>query len=267
LQVPAHPNASIHGNKITDVSSVPEDGKVEVAEAFGIGDCLDLDDFSVCDAEAKHHEEAAAWGYDNTDCSVDECWLCCTSTAACCAVGYGGCAADLCRRVRRQGSGVVSKDGVWIEYCEKRLKVTAARGRQECVDDLSLTGEIGVGRCGRSLDTAARAAGELSCGSGGAVDDRGDLVKGEVEHIVQHEGEPFGRSECLEHDEQGETDRVGEKTRLSDRADPVPDEIWNEAARHYDEKALAALVIEIALINVWNRFNVTTRQVASAVAW
>jgi AhpD family alkylhydroperoxidase len=56
-------------------------------------------------------------------------------------------------------------------------------------------------------------------------------------------------------------------TRLSDRADPVPDEIWDEAARHYDEKALAALVIEIALINVWNRFNVTTRQVASAAGW
>lgn len=34
--------------------------------------------------------------------------------------------------------------------------------------------------------------------------------------------------------------------------------------RHYDEKALAAIVIEIALINVWNRVNVTTRQVASA---
>jgi AhpD family alkylhydroperoxidase len=56
-------------------------------------------------------------------------------------------------------------------------------------------------------------------------------------------------------------------TRLSDRADPVPDTIWDEAAKHYDEKALAALVIEIALINVWNRFNVTTRQVASAAAW
>jgi AhpD family alkylhydroperoxidase len=53
-------------------------------------------------------------------------------------------------------------------------------------------------------------------------------------------------------------------TRLSDRADPVPDEIWNEAARHYDEPALAALVIEIALINVWNRFNVTTRQPAGS---
>jgi len=51
-------------------------------------------------------------------------------------------------------------------------------------------------------------------------------------------------------------------TRLSDRPDPVPDEIWDEAARHYDEPALAALVISIASINVWNRLNVTTRQVA-----
>ena len=51
-------------------------------------------------------------------------------------------------------------------------------------------------------------------------------------------------------------------TRLSDRAEPVPDEIWDEAARHYDEQALAALVLNIASINVWNRLNVTTRQVA-----
>ena len=51
-------------------------------------------------------------------------------------------------------------------------------------------------------------------------------------------------------------------TRLSDRADPVPDEIWAEAARHYDEKALAALILNIAVINAWNRINVTTEQVA-----
>ncbi len=53
-------------------------------------------------------------------------------------------------------------------------------------------------------------------------------------------------------------------TRLSDRANPVPDEIWQEAARHYDEPALAALIIAIANIYVWNRLNVTTRQVAGA---
>ncbi|CAN5608053.1 carboxymuconolactone decarboxylase family protein [soil metagenome] len=55
-------------------------------------------------------------------------------------------------------------------------------------------------------------------------------------------------------------------TRISDRADPVPDEIWDEAARHYDEQGLAALLIAIASINVWNRFNVATKQVAGA-AW
>jgi AhpD family alkylhydroperoxidase len=50
-------------------------------------------------------------------------------------------------------------------------------------------------------------------------------------------------------------------TRLSDRPDPVPDEIWEEAARHYEEKALAALTLAIANINVWNRLNVAVRQV------
>src|SRR2546427_11387588 len=54
-------------------------------------------------------------------------------------------------------------------------------------------------------------------------------------------------------------------TRLSDRADPVPDGIWEEAARHYDEPALAALTIAIANINVWNRLNVATRQLAGSV--
>jgi AhpD family alkylhydroperoxidase len=51
-------------------------------------------------------------------------------------------------------------------------------------------------------------------------------------------------------------------TRLSDRPDPVPDEIWNEAARHYDQAALAALLVGIVTINAWNRLNVATRQVA-----
>ena len=55
-------------------------------------------------------------------------------------------------------------------------------------------------------------------------------------------------------------------TRLSDRADPVPDEIWNEATKHYDEPALAALVVQIALINAFNRVNAATRQVAGAWA-
>jgi AhpD family alkylhydroperoxidase len=53
-------------------------------------------------------------------------------------------------------------------------------------------------------------------------------------------------------------------TRLSDRADPVPDEIWEQAAEHFDEQALASLLIEIATINVWNRFNAAVRQPAGS---
>jgi len=51
-------------------------------------------------------------------------------------------------------------------------------------------------------------------------------------------------------------------TRIADRSDPVPDEVWIEAASHFDERELAALTMTIALTNLWNRLNITTRQVA-----
>jgi AhpD family alkylhydroperoxidase len=56
-------------------------------------------------------------------------------------------------------------------------------------------------------------------------------------------------------------------TRLNDRSDPVPDDVWNEAATRYDEPTLAALVVAIANINLWNRLNIATRQVAGAYEW
>ncbi len=42
---------------------------------------------------------------------------------------------------------------------------------------------------------------------------------------------------------------------------PAP---WPEAARHFDEPALAGLVLAVASQNLWNRLNVATRQVAGA---
>jgi AhpD family alkylhydroperoxidase len=56
-------------------------------------------------------------------------------------------------------------------------------------------------------------------------------------------------------------------TRLADTADPVPDEIWDAAAEHFDETQLGALVIEIAQINLWNRLNVATRQIVGDQSW
>ena len=51
-------------------------------------------------------------------------------------------------------------------------------------------------------------------------------------------------------------------TRLADRSDPVPDSVFDEAAKHFSEPQLAALIVHIAMINTWNRLNVSTGQVA-----
>ncbi|WP_077063347.1 carboxymuconolactone decarboxylase family protein [Streptomyces sp. MP131-18] len=51
-------------------------------------------------------------------------------------------------------------------------------------------------------------------------------------------------------------------TRIADAAGGVPQDVWAEAARHYDEESLATLVMAIAAINAWNRINVAVRHVA-----
>ena len=56
-------------------------------------------------------------------------------------------------------------------------------------------------------------------------------------------------------------------TRLADKEEPVPDAIWDAAAEHFDEAQLAAIVLDIAQINVWNRLNVATRQVVGGQSW
>jgi AhpD family alkylhydroperoxidase len=49
-------------------------------------------------------------------------------------------------------------------------------------------------------------------------------------------------------------------TRLSDRSDPVSNEVWDNAATHFDEPTLAALIMNLGIVNMWNRINVATRQ-------
>jgi AhpD family alkylhydroperoxidase len=56
-------------------------------------------------------------------------------------------------------------------------------------------------------------------------------------------------------------------TRAADRPDQVPDAIWDAAAEHFDETQLAALVLDIATVNLWNRLHVATRQVVGEQGW
>jgi AhpD family alkylhydroperoxidase len=55
-------------------------------------------------------------------------------------------------------------------------------------------------------------------------------------------------------------------TRLADRSDPVSDAVWEDAADHFTESQLAAIVLMIGVVNLFNRLNATTRQIAGA-AW
>ncbi len=56
-------------------------------------------------------------------------------------------------------------------------------------------------------------------------------------------------------------------TRLADRTDPVPDSIWEEVCRYYNEQEIAALILRIAITNLFNILNITTRQVAGSRSW
>ena len=56
-------------------------------------------------------------------------------------------------------------------------------------------------------------------------------------------------------------------TRLADSGDAVPDHVWRAASEHWPEPQLAALLLGIASVNLWNRLNAATRQEAGAVEW
>jgi len=56
-------------------------------------------------------------------------------------------------------------------------------------------------------------------------------------------------------------------TRLADSADPVPDAIWEEAARHFDEKGLASILLMNAITNLFNRLNVPIKQPIGDQEW
>ena len=53
-------------------------------------------------------------------------------------------------------------------------------------------------------------------------------------------------------------------TRLADRAEAVTDEIWHEATRHYDENGMSAIILMIAVTNMFNRINATIKEQAGA---
>jgi AhpD family alkylhydroperoxidase len=69
---------------------------------------------------------------------------------------------------------------------------------------------------------------------------------------------------CFTEAERAALELTEQGTRIADGAGGVPDEIWENAAKHYDEEQLGALVILIAMINTYNRLNVMIQQPAGS---
>ena len=111
-----------------------------------------------------------------------------------------------------------------------------------------------INSCAACLDIHHRQD-KATAAKGGEVDDRLFFVSAWREHPAFTDAERAALA------------LAEAETRLADRADPVPDEVWDEAARHYDEQSLAALVLHIGLVNLYNRINVTTRQIPGAQSW
>src|SRR2546421_10738374 len=97
------------------------------------------------------------------------------------------------------GRLVGSEHDIWVEYREKRVEVTAARGSEKGIDHFSLAGEIDIGVSSRSLYPTTCAARELSCRCRGASHDGSNLVERYGEEVVQHERETFGGIQGVEY--------------------------------------------------------------------
>jgi len=145
-------------------------------------------------------------------------------------------------RLNYQGNAVAAR---FVKYLVSAGKVVADSGLPAATQQLVEIRASQINGCAVCLDMHTKDAAHA-----GETQVRLNLVAAWREATVFTEAERA----ALELAEQG--------TRLADGAGGVSDEAWANAAKHYDEDQLAALVSLIAGINAWNRLNVITQQPA-----
>jgi AhpD family alkylhydroperoxidase len=136
------------------------------------------------------------------------------------------------------------------EGIQSLLKATRKGGVPKAVLELVHLRASQINGCSFCVDSGARSAKKA-----GETDERLFAVSAwrETPYFTDAERAALALTEAV--------------TRLADQTDGVPDSIWEEAARHYDERGLAALILMIATTNLFNRLNATTRQVAGSQNW
>jgi AhpD family alkylhydroperoxidase len=125
------------------------------------------------------------------------------------------------------------------------VKVTHSAGVPAATMELVHLRASQINGCGYCVDYGARSAKKA-----GETDERLHAVAAwrEAPYFTDAERAALALSEAA--------------TRLADRGDAVPDDVWEAAAKHFDEQELAAIIMWIATTNFYNRLNVTIRQSA-----
>ena len=185
-----------------------QDREIDPAQPLGVGEEVDRDDLPVADREGADRERHTVAGRDRAGHTVDERRPHEQAEPRVHArlAGDRLRAAQLAGR-RDRGRRGARRPGPAPRPAPRSRRRARPRGTRRRP---RAGGRVGVGHRLLPLDATARPAGELARRLGRAVDDRRDLVERHREHVVQHEREPLGRLERLEHDEQREADRVGQ---------------------------------------------------------
>ncbi|MGV9558614.1 carboxymuconolactone decarboxylase family protein [Streptomyces sp. NPDC003401] len=130
---------------------------------------------------------------------------------------------------------------------------------QPLLDLTKVIGQVGVPQ--RTLDLIRLRVSQLNGRIYTIPDDLGSAAEAD-DRLPQVAG--WREAACFTPAERAALALAEAATDLAGKDDPVSDEVWQEAARHHTEEELAALVIHIGLVNLWNRINVSTRQVPAA---
>jgi hypothetical protein len=102
-----------------------------------------------------------------------------------------------------------------VQQGDEGIEVTPACGGEERVDHRTLPGRVGVGSWqAGTLDPTACPAGELLGRRRSPADHGRDIPERHLERVVQDERQPLVRRQRVEHDQQGQADRVGQQRLL-----------------------------------------------------
>jgi AhpD family alkylhydroperoxidase len=204
------------------------------------------------------------------------------------------CTLDLIGETGLHSVRIGAQDDIRIEQGKQRREITITRCSKKCAHHFFLTLNIRTREFRSTSHTATRTAGQLPrCHNGTThienagvsaktlqlaelrarqingcslcVDLHSRIAKTESETDERLFAVAAWRESALFSDAERAALALAEAlTRISDKPDPVPDALWQEVNRHYDERSLSALLLAIAGVNVWNRLNVATRQPAGS---